>query len=192
MKLKPLSATSTFAPPRKEHTLNPRSLCRTLRRTLQLSFLASLLVLLSVPGFAAQAEQGSPVKTTIHASSIPSQELLQVADLVPLLQAQEKPLVLQVGSHVLYAQAHIPGSEYVGAAGTPMGIQTLRERVSALRKDQFIVIYCGCCPWERCPNIGSAYKQLHTLGFTHVKALYIPDDFGVDWVDKGFPVARGR
>ena len=49
-----------------------------------------------------------------------------------------------------------------------------------------------CCPWGRCPNIGPAYKQLRGLGFIHVKALYLANDFGDDWVSKGYPVERGE
>jgi len=32
---------------------------------------------------------------------------------------------------------------------------------------------------------------LHAMGFTHVKVLYIANNFGADWVDKGYPVAKG-
>jgi len=52
------------------------------------------------------------------------------------------------------------------------------------------VIYCGCCPWNHCPNMWPAYNLLHQMGFTHLKALYLPDNFGTDWVNKGYPVAR--
>jgi len=107
-----------------------------------------------------------------------------------LRSSGEKPLVLQVGSHVLYAEAHVPGSEYVGAAGTSTGLQALRERVSSLKKNQVIVLYCGCCPWGKCPNIRPAYQELKALGFTQVKALYLANNFGTDWVTKGYPVAK--
>jgi hypothetical protein len=30
------------------------------------------------------------------------------------------------------------------------------------------------------------------MGFTRVKALYIADNFGTDWVDKGYPAANTR
>jgi hypothetical protein len=111
-----------------------------------------------------------------------------------LLRAQgaAKPLVLQVGSHLLFAQAHIPGSEYAGAGSQPAGLKQLQDRVGPLPRKTFIVLYCGCCPWERCPNIAPAYKLLHNLGFTNAKALYIANNLGTDWVDKGFPVERGR
>ncbi len=103
-----------------------------------------------------------------------------------------KPLILQVGSHVLYAEAHIPGSEYVGAGGQDAGLQALRTRVKGLEHSRFLVIYCGCCAWDKCPNIRPAYRQLIALGFSRVKVLYLADNFGTDWVAKGYPVAKGR
>ena len=45
-----------------------------------------------------------------------------------------------------------------------------------LPKASFIVLYCGCCPWNHCPNVGPAFKQLRDLGFTNVKVLYMADN----------------
>jgi hypothetical protein len=127
------------------------------------------------------------------ASSIPTADLIQPADLAASLQsASPKPLILQVGSHILFAEAHIPGAEYAGPTNQDAGLQILRDRVATLSKDTAIVLYCGCCPWDRCPNIAPAYNLLHAMGFTHLKVLYIADNFGADWVAKGYPVAKGR
>jgi len=30
------------------------------------------------------------------------------------------------------------------------------------------------------------------MGFIKVKVLYIPNNFGQDWADRGFPVERGE
>ncbi len=158
----------------------------------RIAFVAGLLAASPTATVIVQAQEPSTATQTVAETSIPSQDLVQPSDLIQLLQSSEKPLVLQVGSHVLYAEAHIPGSKYVGAAGTSAGLQALRERVAVVKKDQTIVIYCGCCPWGRCPNIRPAYAQLHALGFTRVKALYLGNNFGSDWVDKGLPVAKGR
>ena len=59
-----------------------------------------------------------------QATAIPSSRQITPEDLVKLLQSspEQKPLMIQVGSHVLYTQAHIPGSEYIGPAST--GIST--------------------------------------------------------------------
>ena|SRR5579862_4855151 len=129
-----------------------------------------------------------------QASQISSSHLINPDDLVKILQASkgDKPLLIQVGSHVLYSQAHIPDSEYVGPASDQAGLQRLRARVESLPRNKFIVIYCGCCPWTHCPNMKAADDALHAMGFTNVKSLYIANNFGTDWVDKGYPVAKGE
>jgi len=133
------------------------------------------------------------VAPAYQASSIPSSRLINPADLVKALQSSggDEPLMVQVGSHVLYSQAHIPGSEYIGPAGSASGLEQLRKRVASLPKNKYIVLYCGCCPWEHCPNVKPADDALHALGFTNVKVLYIANNFGTDWVDKGYPIAKG-
>jgi hypothetical protein len=99
--------------------------------------------------------------------------------------------VIQVGSHVLYSQAHIPGSEYIGPASTEAGLKQLQQRVAPLPRATFIVLYCGCCPWSHCPNVKPADDALRGMGFTSVKILYIADNFGTNWVDKGYATAKG-
>jgi thiosulfate/3-mercaptopyruvate sulfurtransferase len=129
-----------------------------------------------------------------QATAIPTTRLVNPEELVKLLQAsgKEKPLMIQVGSHVLFAQAHIPGSEYIGPASSESGVQQLRKRVESLPRTKFIVLYCGCCPWGHCPNVKPADDALRALGFSNVKVLYIADNFGVNWVDKGYPAAKGE
>jgi thiosulfate/3-mercaptopyruvate sulfurtransferase len=134
-----------------------------------------------------------PVAPAQQASLIPSSRLIKPEELVALLQSStgEKPLLIQVGSHVLYSQAHIPGSEYIGPASSATGQQQLRQRIESLPRKKFIVIYCGCCPWSHCPNIKPANDVLEAMGFSNVKVLYIANNFGTDWADKGYPVAKG-
>jgi rhodanese-related sulfurtransferase len=146
---------------------------------------AFAFVLLSQPE-PALAEQRT-------AASIPAAALVQPADLAANLKnaSTPKPLMLHVGFRLLYTQAHIPGSEYAGPASEETGLQLLRNRVAKLPRNTPIVIYCGCCPWSDCPNIAAAYDVLHALGFTQVKALYIANNFGTNWIDRGYPVAKG-
>jgi thiosulfate/3-mercaptopyruvate sulfurtransferase len=135
--------------------------------------------------------------TTTHAAAqataIPTTRLINPEDLVKLLQTSgKKPLMIHVGSHVLFSQAHIPGSEYIGPASSESGLQQLRKRVGSLPRTQFIVLYCGCCPWGHCPNVKPADDALQALGFTNVKVLYIADNFGTNWVEKSYPVTKGE
>ena len=128
-----------------------------------------------------------------QATLLSSAQLINPEELVKILQSSKgaKPLMIDVGSHVLYEEAHIPGSEYIGPASSEAGIQQLRKRVEPLPRSKFIVLYCGCCPWSHCPNVKPAADALQALGFSNVKVLYIADNFGVNWVDKGYPVAKG-
>ncbi len=144
--------------------------------------------------FILLSQTGSALAEPKPAESIPTADLMQPAGLVAILKrvSAPKPLILQVGFRTLYTQAHIPESEYVGAAGEETGLEQLRVRVAKLSKDTAIVIYCGCCPWSHCPNVAAAYNALHGLGFTQVKVLYIADNFGDNWVNQGYPVTKGR
>jgi len=155
---------------------------------------ATKLLLAAALALAALAHGANAPAETKAAASIPAIDLIEPEAFAKSLQAPSapRPLILQVGFRTLYVQAHIPGSEYAGPTGQEAGLQVLRDRVAKLAKDAPIVLYCGCCPWSRCPNIAAAYDALHGLGFSRVKVLHIPDDFGANWVDKGYPVAKGE
>jgi len=141
-----------------------------------------------------RAQFGFSAVTPAGTSTIPETQWMKPEVLVSLLKSTgtEKPLVLQVGSRVLFAQSHIAGSEYVGPGSQAAGLQQLQIRVSSLSRKKTIVLYCGCCPWNRCPNLGPAYAKLHEMGFTNAKVLYLANNFGSDWADKGYPVEQSR
>jgi len=126
-------------------------------------------------------------------SPVPAAAIIEPEDLARILGSREaeKPLIFQVGFHLLYKQAHIPGAEYTGPASKDDSIQQLRKRVASLARTKFIVLYCGCCPWNRCPNVKPAYDALRDLGFKQVKVLRIEENFGTNWVAKGYPTAKG-
>ena len=112
--------------------------------------------------------------------------LIQPPDLAARLSA--KPAIFQVGPNVLYRSKHIPGAMFAGPGAKAEGIALLKSAVQNLPRDREIVIYCGCCPWDKCPNIQPAMATLKEMGFTRVKALYIADNFKANWIDKGYPV----
>ena len=166
--------------------LFPRTAART---AVALTFVVALV---SAPAFA-QGVSSKP-KTETDESSNAEPKLIQPEELARILQSPKdgRPLIFHVGYRVLYLQAHVPHSEYIGPASEPEGIQRLRHRVQALPRTQYIVVYCGCCPWNKCPNVDPAYKELRALGFRNVRLLYIADNFGKSWVDKGYPVEKGE
>ena len=118
--------------------------------------------------------------------------LIQPKDLAAQLAARgAPPAIVHVGPNFLYRGKHIPGSIYTGPASKPEGLDALKLAADKLPRDRDIIVYCGCCPWDHCPNIKPAVELLQHMGFTHVKAMYVESSFGKDWVDKGYPVEAG-
>jgi len=125
--------------------------------------------------------------TAVEAADLP---LIQPSEVATALTATAKPVVLYVGPNVMYRSKHVPGAVYAGPGNRPDGIELLKRSAAGFPKDREIVLYCGCCPWDRCPNIRPAIEALRGMGFTHIKAMYLPDDFKTDWIDKGYPVEK--
>jgi len=148
----------------------------------KLSAISTAALLASTLAIAADVTQTIPASDLMPTSQLNSQ-LTEVK--------AGKVVLIHVGFLVMYRMGHIPGSRYAGPASRPEGMAALEKLVAKLPHDQQIVIYCGCCPWVDCPNIRPAYHALKQLGFTHVKALSIPDRLGSDWTSKGYPIVNG-
>jgi thiosulfate/3-mercaptopyruvate sulfurtransferase len=116
-----------------------------------------------------------------------SGELLQPAELAKAMQSGKAPVVLSVAFPVLYHGKHIVHAINSGPTSKPEGIEALKNAVAKLPKDADLVIYCGCCPMGKCPNIRPAYRTLKELGFTHVRVLSLPTNLHTDWVSKDYP-----
>jgi thiosulfate/3-mercaptopyruvate sulfurtransferase len=119
-------------------------------------------------------------------------QLIEPAALVSKLRAplRDRPVVLQVGFRVLYEGAHIPGAIYAGPASTREGLELLKQTAARIPRDRQVVIYCGCCPMDRCPNVHPAYDALAKMGFRNLRVLDLPQDFEHDWVANRYPVVR--
>ena len=148
--------------------------------------LGSALILAMFGSVALSAADTAPPLTPsdlMTASQLNSQ--------LPAVKAG-KIILIQVGFHTMYKMGHIPGSQYTGAASNAEGLEGLRKLVAKLPRNQQIVIYCGCCPWDDCPNIRPAFQALKEMGFMNLKALDIPERLGDDWTAKGYPIVKGE
>lgn len=101
------------------------------------------------------------------------------------------PLLLHVGFKVLYRGGHIPGSRFTGPGSKPEGLKALREELGRTPRQREVVLYCGCCPWEDCPNVAPAYRVARELGFKDVRVLDLPKNLTKNWVDLGLPITGG-
>ncbi len=83
---------------------------------------------------------------------------------------------------------NIKGAINMGGVSEKENLGKFKTALSKLPKSTFLVVYCGCCPFERCPNIRPAVNLLKTMGFTNAKLLNLPTNLKQNWIDKGFPI----
>jgi|SRR6185312_12387798 len=100
------------------------------------------------------------------------------------------PLIIHVGFPVLYRATHITGSIYAGPGSKDEGLTDLKRAVAGQPRNREIILYCGCCPWDKCPNIRPAFAELHKMGYPNVKVMMVPTNFKTDWIDKGYPTEK--
>jgi rhodanese-related sulfurtransferase len=150
-----------------------------------------LTFLLALAGPNAKALPRPMQSATPQHASIPLSARIQPSQLVKMIDSGHPPTIVQVGFTTLFEEAHIPGAIHAGPAVSDNGMALLRKTVAHLDRHKLLVIYCGCCPWPRCPNIRPAFQELRKMGFTNVKAVYIPHNFGTDWVNHGYPTVKG-
>jgi thiosulfate/3-mercaptopyruvate sulfurtransferase len=149
-----------------------------MKATLKVLFSTLLIVVLSC--WVAQA-QVLTAKKQVYQSS----QLMPTADLLKVLNnpKAKKPLVYNIGF-----VGNIKGAKKIGAASKQEGLQSLLNEVRSLPRSTAIVVYCGCCPFEHCPNVRPAYTMLQQLGFKQTKILDLPTSIKADWMDKGYPM----
>jgi hypothetical protein len=120
-------------------------------------------------------------------------QTVQPADLVKELEnPKSAPTVVFVGFKRLYTAGHVKGAQYHGAAGSAEGLKELTTWAATLPRTTNLVIYCGCCPMERCPNIHPAFQALQDLGFKNLRVLLLPTNFETDWANQGLPYNKGN
>jgi hypothetical protein len=75
-----------------------------------------------------------------------------------------------------------------GPARDKENLDKLGKLLSKEDRNREVVIYCGCCPFEHCPNVRPAFSLLMGMHFTHAKLLNLSHNIRVDWINKGYPV----
>jgi thiosulfate/3-mercaptopyruvate sulfurtransferase len=96
----------------------------------------------------------------------------------------KQPLIFCIGPGAV-----IKGSIDIGPARDTLNLAKFKQQLIHLSKDADIIIYCGCCPFEHCPNIRPAFALLNQMAFTRQKLLNIEHNVKIDWINKGYPVA---
>jgi len=113
-------------------------------------------------------------------------QLMQPAELAKVIKENKNvPVIFSVGP-----AASIPDSKGIGMVREEKNLEKFKEELKKLAKDTKVVVYCGCCPYEHCPNVRPAIQALKEMKFTNYFLLDLPHNLRTDWIDKGYPVSN--
>jgi hypothetical protein len=110
-------------------------------------------------------------------------ELIEPSTLALTLRSGKNlPVLFSVGPGAL-----IPHSIDISSVKEKENLELLKKKLKKLPVKTNIVVYCGCCPFEHCPNVRPAIQLLKDMKFVNYKLLNLPHNLKVDWLDKGYP-----
>jgi len=136
---------------------------------------ACILLVLSCQKATAQ----NPINWT-------SDQLIEPSQLAAIIKSDKQiPVIFSIGPGAI-----VPHSKDIGMVKEEENMKKFKEELSGLPRDTQIVIYCGCCPYEHCPNVRPAIQVLKDMKFTNYKLLDLPDNIKIDWINKGYPISN--
>ena len=140
----------------------------------------TLRIVLVLVAFAFQKVNAqNPVNWT-------AEQLMQPSELAATLKEnKEIPVIISVGPSAL-----IPHSKDIGMIKEKENMKKFKDALAGLSKNTRIVVYCGCCPYEHCPNVRPAVDVLKEMKFTNFKLLDLPHNIKMDWINQGYPAVH--
>jgi hypothetical protein len=147
-----------------------------------------ILMILSSAGSVLKAQTSPAGFQTLGTSNPwPAKQLIEPPVLASIINSSNsKPLIFNIG-----AVEDIKGAIHIGPVSKKENLGTFKAQLKGLSPGTEIVIYCGCCPFAKCPNVRPAFILLQKLGFTHIKVLDLPVSLKKDWIEKGYPIFAG-
>lgn len=113
-------------------------------------------------------------------------QLMEPATLAQTMAAKKDiPLIISMGPGAL-----IPNSVDIGPGNEAENVGELKALLASKKKSDKVVVYCGCCPFDRCPNVRPAIAALKEAGFTNYYLLNLKTNLKTDWIDKGYPTTK--
>ena len=112
-----------------------------------------------------------------------SDQLTPPAELAATLKAnKDLPIIFSVGPGAI-----IPNSIDIGMVKDEKNLAKFQQELSKIPTSTNVLIYCGCCPYDHCPDVRPAISLLKSLKFTNYHLLDLPHNIKTDWIAKGYP-----
>src|SRR5258706_896262 len=106
------------------------------------------------------------------------EQLMQPAELAKVVEAgKDLPVIFSIGPG-----AGIPGSVNIGITKDKENLDKLKAALKKLPANTKIIVYCGCCPFDRCPNVRPAIQVLKEMKFTNYQLLNLEHNIKTDWI----------
>jgi len=129
--------------------------------------------------FSINTQAQNPINWT-------DKQLMQPSVLADIMNSKKEDVtIISVGPFNT-----IPNAINIGMVSEKDKLDKFNQQLSTLKKDQKIVIYCGCCPYEHCPNVRPAIDALKEMKFTNYYLLDLPNNLRINWIDKGYPTIK--
>lgn len=151
-----------------------------------ITFRATLLTLLMVSIFSSSQAQVLPSKgAALQKNTWTASQLMKPETLVKMIRSGQKVKIYNIG-----VVQNIQGAVNMGAASEKENLKKFAQALKGVPANTALVVYCGCCPMDKCPNIRPAFQLLNDLKFKNAKLLELPVNVKTDWIDKGYPLAE--
>lgn len=157
---------------------------RILDRMKKLAFNISFVVMLLCV-FAGKSNAQAVNPGTLQSNPWTANELLQPGMLAQMINTNKKVRIYNIG-----VVQDIKGAINIGAANKKESLQKFAQAIKASPKDEMIVVYCGCCPFDKYPNIRPAFQLLKAQKFSKPYLLNLTTNLKTDWIRKGYPLAK--
>jgi hypothetical protein len=113
-------------------------------------------------------------------------QLLQPSELAASIKDnKETSVIFSIGPGAV-----IPHSKDIGMIKEEENMKKFKAELENLPRDTSVIIYCGCCPYEHCPNVRPAIELLKEMKFTNYKLLDLPHNIKIDWINRGYPTSQ--
>lgn len=140
-------------------------------------------LMVAVFGFS-QAQVLPSSGATLQKNTWTASQLMKPESLVKMIRAGQKIKIYNIG-----VVQDIKGAVNMGAASEKENLERFAKALKGIPSNAALVVYCGCCPMDKCPNIRPAFQLLNDLKFKNARLLELPVNVKTDWIDKGYPLA---
>lgn len=164
-------------------TTNEKAIDKQMKKLTFNIVLIALLLFVFAGKTNAQAVNPGPLQNNPWTAN----ELLQPGILAQMIGANKKVRIYNIG-----VVQDIKGAINVGAASKQESLQKFTQALKTAPKDEMIVVYCGCCPFEKCPNIRPAFQLLKAQKFSRPYLLNLSTNLKTDWIGKGYPLTTAQ